>query len=189
MQLIRDGRVKKSVTASDLPIDPSPDEVYQADVTSRPGAPAKAAQAPRRDLVAAFARFGPNWVRFIRSQAGNDRFSPQRIHLLAHLRTHHKPPIMRQLCDDLGTTPRAVTALVDGLESEGLVRRVAHASDRRATVVELTEAGRQSLDGRWTDHMDGAAELFDDLTQAEQDQLLGILDKLTAGLIRREREK
>lgn len=160
--------------------DRSSDEVYQQDVTS-PN------QAPRRDLVAAFARFGPNWVRFIRSQVGGENFSPQRIHLLAFLRAHDSPPIMRQLCEDMGTTPRAVTALVDGLEADGLVRRVAHPTDRRATVVELTDAGRRSLDGRWTDHMDGAAELFDDLAKDEQDQLLLILDKLTAGLMRRER--
>ena len=166
------------MSTSDEPDLQARDQVYQAPMT------------PRRDLVAAFARFGPNWVRFIRSHVGGpERVSPQRIHLLAHLRTHPEPPIMRQLCHDMGTTPRAVTALVDGLESEGMVRRVAHPSDRRATVVELTDAGRQCLDGSWSDHMDGAAELFEDLTSEEQDRLLGILDKLTAGLIRRERAK
>lgn len=157
---------------------PLPEQVYQE------------APTPRRDLVAAFARFGPNWVRFIRSHVGGHvRVSPQRIQLLGHLHHHAEPPIMRQLCDDLGTTPRAVTALVDGLESDGMVRRVDHPTDRRATVVELTDEGRLCLAGRWSDHMDGAAELFEDLTLEEQDALLLILDKLTAGLMRRERDR
>ena len=33
---------------------------------------------------------------------------------------------MSDLADALGVTPRNITALVDGLEEEGMVRRVAH---------------------------------------------------------------
>lgn len=38
-------------------------------------------------------------------------------------------------------TPRYVTAIVDDLEAEGLVRRERHPTDRRATLVVLTDAG------------------------------------------------
>ena len=36
----------------------------------------------------------------------------------------------------------SVTNIVDKLEADGLVRRVAHESDRRTTLAEITEAGR-----------------------------------------------
>ena len=48
------------------------------------------------------------------------------------------PQVMSELSRALDVTPRAVTALVDGLEADGLVRRCVHPHDRRATVVELT---------------------------------------------------
>jgi DNA-binding MarR family transcriptional regulator len=38
-----------------------------------------------------------------------------------------------------------MVALVDALEDKGLVRRHAHAEDRRRNVVELTEAGHGTL--------------------------------------------
>ena len=39
--------------------------------------------------------------------------------------------------------PTSVTNAVDRLEAAGLVRRVAHPTDRRATLVEITAAGRE----------------------------------------------
>jgi DNA-binding MarR family transcriptional regulator len=39
--------------------------------------------------------------------------------------------------------PTSVTNAVDRLEAQGLVRRSPHPSDRRATLAELTEAGRE----------------------------------------------
>ncbi len=49
-----------------------------------------------------------------------------------------------ELSRTLEITPRAVTALVDGLEALGLVRRAEHPSDRRATVIELTARGERT---------------------------------------------
>ena len=48
---------------------------------------------------------------------------------------------MSDLGDELGVTARYVTSLVDGLEKEGLVRRVPHPTDRRATIIESTPKG------------------------------------------------
>ncbi|MET7772409.1 MarR family transcriptional regulator [Nocardia sp. NPDC005366] len=39
--------------------------------------------------------------------------------------------------------PTSVTNTVDRLESAGLVERVPHPSDRRATLIEITDAGRE----------------------------------------------
>jgi DNA-binding MarR family transcriptional regulator len=38
----------------------------------------------------------------------------------------------------------SVTNIIDKLEADGLVRRVPHAEDRRATLAEITETGRES---------------------------------------------
>ena len=41
----------------------------------------------------------------------------------------------------------SVTNIIDKLEADGLVRRVPHAEDRRATLAEITDAGRATANG------------------------------------------
>jgi DNA-binding MarR family transcriptional regulator len=45
--------------------------------------------------------------------------------------------------DRLQVHPASVTNVVDRLERQGLVRRAPHPSDRRATLAELTDTGRE----------------------------------------------
>jgi DNA-binding MarR family transcriptional regulator len=42
--------------------------------------------------------------------------------------------------------PTSVTNTVDRLEAQGLVRRVAHPTDRRRTLAEITDAGRELVE-------------------------------------------
>jgi DNA-binding MarR family transcriptional regulator len=129
-------------------------------------------------LARAFASFGPAYFKWIQSCFAENGVSFARMKLLGVL---HRagPKIMSELSEELGVTARNVTALVDALEEEGLVRRVPHATDRRATVIELTVAGtrhgQQMTAGR---HMDAIAELFRGLTHVEQQQLLEVITKL-----------
>ena len=51
------------------------------------------------------------------------------------------PLTQRQLSDALQCSPRNVTGLVDALEAAGLAARTPHPSDRRATLVTLTDRG------------------------------------------------
>jgi len=51
------------------------------------------------------------------------------------------PLSMSELSRALDVTPRNVTGLIDRLESDALVRRVNHPTDRRISVVELTVPG------------------------------------------------
>ncbi len=53
-----------------------------------------------------------------------------------------EPMTQRQLSQALHCTPRNVTDLVDALETAGLVSRGPHPTDRRATLVSLTNEGR-----------------------------------------------
>ena len=75
---------------------------------------------------------------------------------------------MRALADELGLTPRNITDAVDALEGEGLVRRTAHPTDRRATLVELD--GRGVCDRREgvVPSQCAIGDLFNDLSEAEQ---------------------
>src|SRR5262249_27509713 len=54
------------------------------------------------------------------------------------------PTTQRALSRVLECTPRNVTSLVDALEAVGLVMRRPHPTDRRATLVALTEQGERA---------------------------------------------
>jgi DNA-binding MarR family transcriptional regulator len=136
-------------------------------------------------IARAFAGFGPAYFKWVQSRFAKGGVSFARMRLLGAL---HKmgPQIMSGLSDELGVTARNVTALVDGLEAEGLVRRIPHTTDRRATVIELTAEGAdfgcQMAAGG---HLEAIAELFRDLTPMEQRQLLKIVTKLQGLLSQR----
>ncbi|HKS49248.1 MAG TPA: MarR family transcriptional regulator [Amycolatopsis sp.] len=49
---------------------------------------------------------------------------------------------MRVMGERLQLHPTSVTNIVDRLEKDGLVKRVPHPTDRRTTLVEITEEGR-----------------------------------------------
>jgi DNA-binding MarR family transcriptional regulator len=57
-------------------------------------------------------------------------------------RLARRPMSMGELAGVLGIDPPNATTLVDELESQGLVRRGPHPTDRRAKVVEATRKGK-----------------------------------------------
>jgi DNA-binding MarR family transcriptional regulator len=76
--------------------------------------------------------------------------------------------------------PASVTTAVDRCEAQGLVKRRPHPSDRRATLAELTPAGRD-LVVKATESMN--REIFADLglSTADLDSLISILARFRAG--------
>jgi DNA-binding MarR family transcriptional regulator len=58
-------------------------------------------------------------------------------------RLARQPMSMGELAGVLGIDPPNATVLVDDLESQGLVRRRPHPTDRRAKVVETTRKGKE----------------------------------------------
>jgi DNA-binding MarR family transcriptional regulator len=60
--------------------------------------------------------------------------------LLSFSRTGRLP--MRVMGERLQLHPTSVTNIVDRLEADGLVKRTPHPTDRRTTLIEITDAGR-----------------------------------------------
>ena len=84
---------------------------------------------------------------------------------------------MRMMGERLQLHPTSITNIVDRLEADGLARRLPHPSDRRTTLVELTEAGRDRLTGA-TAAVTGADFGFVGLDEPELDQLSVLLTKV-----------
>jgi DNA-binding MarR family transcriptional regulator len=71
----------------------------------------------------------------------------------------------------------SVTNIVDKLEADGLVRRVPHAEDRRATLAEITDAGRETA-ARATAELNAAAFGIDALAGDDQEAVTALLRAL-----------
>jgi DNA-binding MarR family transcriptional regulator len=104
-----------------------------------------------------------------------------RTHLLWEL--HRLGPSTQQmLATALKVTPRNVTGLVDALEAAGFVTRRPHPSDRRATLVTLTDRGRQTMTEMEQQRSQIAAELVADLDPTRLEAFAQGLDSIAARL-------
>jgi DNA-binding MarR family transcriptional regulator len=71
--------------------------------------------------------------------------SPPKLAALDHLMQAGEPVPLRVLSKGLHCVPSNMTQLMDRLESEGLVRRLADPADRRIVRAELTKLGKQRV--------------------------------------------
>jgi DNA-binding MarR family transcriptional regulator len=137
----------------------------------------------RLRLVDEFADFGPSYIRWAKSRLQDRGLTYARMRLLGTLHCGG-PRIMSSISDELGVTRRNVTALVDALEDEGLVRRQPHPTDRRATVIELTPEGERTTGAMYDEHRQAVAELFADLSEEDQRELIRLVGLLRDALRR-----
>lgn len=75
------------------------------------------------------------------------------------------------LAESLHVSPRNVTGLVDHLERDGLVTRVADPTDRRSVLARLTDSGRQRIDACWQEAVGRQRDLLEGFSQEELAQL------------------
>jgi len=81
---------------------------------------------------------------------------------------------------ELGLPRSTITNLVDRLERAGLVERVASPSDRRVTLVRLTETGRDAVEARTRISDSDVARGILALDAADQTKLAELLERIVA---------
>jgi DNA-binding MarR family transcriptional regulator len=96
------------------------------------------------------------------------------------VRRRDAPMRMSELADALGIVRRSATSVVDGLESLGFVERVDDPSDHRAVFVQLTEAGRKTMEEARRRRRTAAGRVLQSLTTRELDTLRGLLQHIVA---------
>ncbi len=117
----------------------------------------------------------PRWMAGkLRDEPG---LTPPRL-MLMWLLSRFEEPTMGQIAAVLDQTPRAVTRIVDGLAEEGLVERIADATDGRIFRIRLTRAGKlrfKALEPKLDMYF---SEMFAGLEKKEIRELIRILEKL-----------
>lgn len=102
------------------------------------------------------------------------------MHALRHLMKEDIGPA--ELARLLGVTSAAATGIIDRLESRGHITRHAHPSDRRRTVVDITESGRAEVLALLTPMFVGLAEADAALTEHERTAVTGFLQRASAAI-------
>jgi DNA-binding MarR family transcriptional regulator len=104
--------------------------------------------------------------------------TPAQSRLLRTLAHYETPPRMADLAERLEVVPRAVTTLVDGLETSELVRRVPDPTNRRVIRIELTDAGLEALGELRRARRAAAEDILAPLDTEQRAQLGGLLNAL-----------
>ena len=134
---------------------------------------------PHRDLLELSARFSQLFLRWLDARSGVLTYPRLRVLEALHCQG---PAKMKTLADALGLSARNLTAVADSLEEEGLVRRVAHPSDRRATLLELTDGGRVAADESLVPRLVEISRLFDELSPTARADLHNMLTTLVTSM-------
>jgi DNA-binding MarR family transcriptional regulator len=134
--------------------------------------PTEAAMPDGAKVADAMADFASTYRRWIRALVG-DALSYSRMRLLCELHDVGSQR-MADLASALDVTPRNVTSLVDGLERDGFVRRRPHPTDRRATVIELTDSAHGAVN-RSMEHQAAIGHLFETLAPADRATLIRLI--------------
>jgi DNA-binding MarR family transcriptional regulator len=129
------------------------------------------------------ARLGDLMVRDLGARGLNT--SRAEVLFLLHERG---PMVQRELSQALRCTPRYVTGLVDVLEAQGWVARSPHPTDRRATLVSLTERGTAAAARMHAERQESAAALFGDVAEDDLETFVAVLDRVLDRIGRPTRE-
>lgn len=93
---------------------------------------------------------------------------------------YHKGNLrINELIEKTLSTGGNMTVVIDNLEKEDMIKRCQDPTDRRATLVCITEKGRALMDDLFPKHVEGLIEIFQVLSNEEKEMLLILLKKLS----------
>ncbi|MBT2384979.1 MarR family winged helix-turn-helix transcriptional regulator [Streptomyces sp. ISL-11] len=107
--------------------------------------------------------------------------TPAQSRLLRTVAQYEEPPRMADLAQHLEVVPRAVTTLVDALETNGAVRRVPDPTNRRVIRIELTDQGRSTLRELREARRTAVEDILAPLSAEQRVVLGGLLEELIRG--------
>lgn len=119
-------------------------------------------------------------VRRLRAVSAGEGLSPSAVSMMSSI-DHQGPSRVTDLGRQLGISQPAATQLVTRLVADGLAERTASEADRRAVVVDLTDAGRESIAARRRRRAAALDALLDELDaddRAALETAVGALERL-----------
>ena len=72
----------------------------------------------------------------------------------------------------------SITYVVDKLEKKQLLKRIACPNDRRVSFAQITEKGKEFLEGIFPEHQERIEHLMDGLTVEEKETVIELLKRI-----------
>lgn len=92
-----------------------------------------------------------------------------------------------ELAERAGITKATVTGLIERMERDGLVSRQDHPSDRRMSIIHLTDEGTSLMNDLLPIHFTSTSRIMSHLSEAEREVLLGLMQKIQLGISEAEK--
>ncbi|MGW8443508.1 MarR family winged helix-turn-helix transcriptional regulator [Paenibacillus sp. S33] len=102
--------------------------------------------------------------------------------LILLYRNIHTGLLATELAEKVGVSKPTVTGLLDRLERDGLIIRSVHPSDRRMSIVKLTDQGTEMMERLLPMHFTSTSTLMSHLSTDEKELLLTLLQKIESGI-------
>lgn len=97
---------------------------------------------------------------------------------LLYLLDLHGPQKMTEIARRIGVSVPAATNVADKLVRSGLAVRQAHETDRRITIIELTESGQETIKQLKSLHEKRLAQVLDALEPEKRGELISCFDRI-----------
>jgi len=85
---------------------------------------------------------------------------------------------LQHIGDKILLASGSITYVVDKLEKKELLKRIACPSDRRVTYAQITDKGKEFLEGIFPEHQERIENLLDDLTVEEKTTVIELLKRI-----------
>jgi DNA-binding MarR family transcriptional regulator len=131
-------------------------------------------------LIENLLRLGRQTIMRLDESLEDVGLSGAKMWALKHLLESDEPLGVTALADCIGSGKSNATQLIDRLEQEGLVRRVPHPEDRRATLVEVTDEGQRRYQAGVELRERVSHMVLESLSVEERQELERLLEKLLA---------
>jgi len=109
--------------------------------------------------------------------------SPSAFQVLAILEGAGEPLAAHAIAEHLLVSTASTTSLLDTLEKRGLVERTPHPSDRRKTLVHLSDEARDIVDRMLPQVHAAATDAVNGLSEAEREQLIQSLTRIRQSVV------
>jgi DNA-binding MarR family transcriptional regulator len=100
------------------------------------------------------------------------------MHVLFSIAHRKEGVSVKELAEDAGVTPGAITQFVDTLVEKRLVAREGDPNDRRVVRLKLTDRARNQFEQFRTEQLASMCSVFDVLSDEELRQLISLMTKI-----------
>ena len=131
----------------------------------------------RAETVRRFNRFYTRQIGVLREHLLDSKFSLTEVRILYEL-AHRTGLTTADLVNELGLNAGYLSRVIAGFENRGLIKKTRSKTDARASLLALTHQGRAGFDPLDKASHQEVATMLEQLTQAEQQQLVDAMHQI-----------